>query len=360
MRQRISIPTIAALFCGLLLGSVPHTRAFAQTPEATPQNRPIDPSLDAADADATDHEGRWKRTIEAALLSEQFDDLDRMADQYRRNKTLLPGGDWRLRVFYEALDAPQATDKDYADHLEHLRKWMQLRPESITARVALAISLTRWAWVGRTNATADKVTPEGWQLFNQRATEAQSVLQGAAEMHTMCPQWFSEAMIVGLALDWDSHRMEDIFDRAVQFEPDYPYFYRERANYLLPKWDGQPNDATNFAQRQADKLGGDLGDRMYFEIATAILRRGNGNLTAFVQQMDWARIQRGYAILTTQAGTSLRVQNQLAFMAYKFKDANVAKQQFALIGDQWSRGVWKQRLFFERARDWSTGHNSWP
>lgn len=360
MRQRKSFLTLAAMACGLLLGSFPPSSLHAQAPAVTLQNRPIADSLDDADADAAQHEGRWKRTIEAALLSEQFDDLDRMADQYRREKTLLPGGEWRLRLFYEALDAPQATEKDYVDHLEHLRHWMQARPESITARVALATSLTRWAWVGRTNATADKVTPEGWQLFHQRAAEAQAVLEGSAEMHTMCPQWYSEMMTVGLALEWDSRRMEELFNRAVQFEPDYPYFYRARANYLLPKWNGEPNDATNFAKRQADHLGGDLGDRMYFEIATAILHRGNGNLAPFVQHMDWPRIQRGYAVLVAQSGSSRKIQNQLAFMAYKFNDVAVARQQFASIGDQWSLGVWKQRNFFDRVRDWSNGQTSWP
>jgi hypothetical protein len=70
--------------------------------------------------------------------------------------------------------------------------------------------------------------------------------------------------------------------------------------------------------------------------------------------MDWDRIQRGYRALGAQYGTSHRTINELAFMAYKFHDATVARQQFALIGDKWSRGVWRDRKLFDRARDWST------
>jgi hypothetical protein len=42
------------------------------------------------------------RSIESDLMREKFDDLDNMADRYRREKSRLPGGEWRLRLFYAA------------------------------------------------------------------------------------------------------------------------------------------------------------------------------------------------------------------------------------------------------------------
>src|SRR5271170_1337142 len=80
------------------------------------------------------HEGPWIRSIESALIAENFDVLDQMASQYRTEKSRLPGGDWRLRRFYAALDAPQQTDKGTQDHLAHLQNWIAQHPESITAR----------------------------------------------------------------------------------------------------------------------------------------------------------------------------------------------------------------------------------
>ncbi len=50
-----------------------------------------------------------------------------------------------------------------------------------------------------------------------------------------------------------------------------------------------------------------------------------------------------------------KLQNQLAFMAWKYRDTKVG-QQFAAIGDKWSRGVWGEKQRFDRARDWSNGH----
>jgi hypothetical protein len=92
---------------------------------------------------------QWKRSIESDLISEKFDDLDHMADQYRREKSRMPGGDWRLWIFYEALNPSHQTEQRASDHVAHLEHWVQRRPESITARVALAAGIVRLASADR-------------------------------------------------------------------------------------------------------------------------------------------------------------------------------------------------------------------
>ncbi len=330
----------------LLLGTIFLLVAFST---ARAQN--ADPQTSSADDDDARSLTQWTHSVESSLIEEKFVDLDRMADQYRREKTRLPGGEWRLRVFYEALDAPHQTDQDTRDHIAHLEHWVQQRPDSITARVALATSLDRWAWVARGHTYADKVTPEGWQLFEERMKQSQSTLEAATSLGTMCPQWYSEMMAVGLAQGWDGARMKDVFDRGIQFEPGYYYLYKQYANYLLPKWYGHAGDASAFAKSSADNVGGSAGDLLYFQIATALIKRGDDSFP--IHEMDWDRIQHGYQALSTQSGTSRGTMNRLAYLAYKFKDATVARQQFEIIGDRWSRGVWGSRELFDRARDWA-------
>jgi hypothetical protein len=313
-------------------------------------------STGADDEEFVRNQEQWTHSIESSLIDEKFADLDRMADQYRREKTRLPGGEWRLRLFYEALDAPRQTDQDTRDHITHLEHWVQQRPDSITARVALATSLHRWAWVARGHSYADKVTPEGWKLFNERMKQSQSTLEAAASVSAMCPQWYSEMMAVGLAQSWDAARMKEIFDRGIQFEPGYYYLYLQYANYLLPKWDGHSGDSSAFAKSSADGVGGSAGDILYFQIATVLIKRGDDSFP--VHEMDWDRIQHGYQALSAQYGTSRRTMNQLAFMAYKVKDVTVARQQFEAIGDHWARGVWGGRELFDRARDWARASTS--
>ena len=190
---------------------------FPALPAAHGQQRQLLAAPNAGAEDISDKEKSMVREIRADVVAEQFDDIDRLADELRHSKARWAGGDFKLRSLYKALDDPRLTDKDTADHLEHLRHWMTERPESITARIALATSLHRWAWVARGSGTADTVTAEGWRLFGERIKESQTVLDSARDMKVMDPQWYSEEMTVGLAQGWDGRKMKDLFDRAVQF-----------------------------------------------------------------------------------------------------------------------------------------------
>ncbi|HXE09445.1 MAG TPA: DUF4034 domain-containing protein [Acidobacteriaceae bacterium] len=303
-------------------------------------------------------ESRWVRTIRTDLIEGRYAELDAMADQYRASKARALSGAWRLRQFYSVLDQPAQSDKDFVDHIEHLRQWMETRPNSITARVALATSLHRWAWVARGSGYAATVTPEGWKLFNERVNEARVVLEGSANMQPMCPQWFSEMMTVSLALNWDADKERDIFERGIRFEPEYFYLYQQYANYLLPKWDGEPGQASAFAKDSADKLGGEEGDIVYYHVATVLISRHNKNFP--LQEMDWKRIRNGGEAILAKYGQSRTVANWLAYLAYQYRDAAEAQKEFALIGDEWGRGVWIQRNYFNQARDWAQGRTQWP
>ncbi len=331
--------------------------AFILTiPKSLPaQTASAQPAI-ASENDDADLIGQSRtRLIETDLVEEKFDELDRMAAKFRNEKTRSRGGEWTLAYFYGSLDKPELTDRDSLDHLEHLRHWIDQRPDSITARVALATSLHRWAWVARTNGAADKVTPEGWRQFNERIKESLSVLGAAANLHERCPQWYSEMMVVGLAQGWDEARMREIFEQGIQYEPGYFVLYKQFANYLLPKWDGKPGDATAFAKASADTVGGEVGDQIYFHIANAII--GKNGSSFGVHEMDWPRIQRGYQSLTAQYGTTRWLKNKIAFLAWKFHDSAFARQQFDLIGDRWERDVWRDRQRFDRARDWARSHS---
>jgi hypothetical protein len=300
----------------------------------------------------------WSQQLEAKLVAEKFGDLDQIADQLRRDKTRVRGGDWKLALFYNVLDRPLLNDKDSVEHLEHLRHWMNARPESITARIALARSLHRWAWVARGNGFANTLTPQMVQLFTERSQESLAVLEGSEKLGVNDPEWFLQMMSAGVALEWDNAKMKSIFDRGVALEPGFFYLYTNYANYLLPKWYGKPGDSSAFARESADRIGGDDGDILYFRIATILVKRGDGNFP--VDELDWHRILHGYTMLNQTYGTTNGHVNQLAFMAYKFGDKEVAQQQFSIIGNRWSLGVWRDKQFFDRIRDWASNHTSWP
>jgi hypothetical protein len=294
---------------------------------------------------------QWERDLQANLIAEKFDVLDTTADHLRSEKTRLTGGQWQLRQFYGALDAPQQSEQDSAEHIAHLEQWVNQRPNSITAHVALATALTRWAWVARGHGYGSTVTPEGWRLFQERMSKARVVLESSQNLSAMCPQWYSAMLMVGTAQGWGAARMSKVLEDGIQFEPGYYYLYVQYANYLLPKWYGQPGSASKFASTSADAVGGEGGDILYFQIGADLIKRGNDEFP--VREMDWERLQRGYEAIAAHYGVGRYQENQLAFMAWKFQDSAVARQQFALLGETWNRTVWPNRSYFDRARDWA-------
>jgi hypothetical protein len=84
-------------------------------------------------------------TVTSILREQKFAELDCLADQARSGKERLAGGLWKLHVIYAGLREPvphrvHATQADWTGHLQRLQSWVKLRPESITARVALALA----------------------------------------------------------------------------------------------------------------------------------------------------------------------------------------------------------------------------
>jgi hypothetical protein len=294
---------------------------------------------------------QWQRDLQADLIAEKFESLDITASHLRSEKVRLAGGQWQLRSFYSVLDAPQQSEQDSTDHIAHLRHWMSARPNSITARVALATALTRWAWVARGDGYAKTVTPEGWRLFHERIQEAQAILEGAQKLPDKCPEWYDAMLSVGRAQGWDFERMNKLLADGTQLEPGYYYLYMNFVWNLLPKWHGRVGQAAEFARTSADAIGGDGGDILYFQIGTTLIKLGDDEFDA--HEMDWQRLQRGYRALISQFGPSTYPENQLAYMAWRFQDSGAASQQFALIGESWSRMVWQDRKHFDRARDWA-------
>jgi hypothetical protein len=325
---------------------------FSLTAAPLAHAQQVSPAAQLPGEDSSEDQG-FKSQLRSLLVAEKFDEIDRMADEFRHNHTRVKNGEWKLNALYEALDQPRLSDQDTLDHLAHLHKWVAERPESMTARLALATSLHRWAWVARGNGMANTVSAENWKLFEERHMESLRVLEAAEKLPTRDPQLYLKLMDVGVATGWDKSKMRSLMDQGLAIEPEYFYFQRKFANYLLPKWYGELGDSARFAREAADRLGGERGDQMYYYIAGVLLKRGDGDFPA--SQLDWQRIQRGFHSIGATFGNSMGMQNHLAFMAYKFHDTNVALAQFSVIGDRWEPGVWRDRKYFDRIRDWAHG-----
>lgn len=292
----------------------------------------------------------YRAQMRELLAQENFVALDAEAVDVRSSKARFTGGAWKLHVFYNSVESPALpvpTDADWEKHILLLKRWVAASPESITARITLAHAYLSYAFFARGNGVASTVTSSGWKLFKARTAEAKAALDSAQSLSEKCPEWYLALLGVGLRQDWNKEQQAEIYRQASEFEPEYYQFYVSYANYLQPKWDGAPGDAAKMAEEVADRVGGERGDFVYFEIAQYVAAGGN---KPEIKKFSWARVQSGHVALEHLYGSTYTDLNQYAMLAYRFKDVPMAQKLFTRIGNHWNSGVWKTRQNFKTAR----------
>src|SRR5882724_5403664 len=111
--------------------------AARQTTQTSAQNQgPPHISTDPGQKDAD----QYLADVEGLFNREQFDALDKMAQEVRASKNRFRGGGWKLHTIYAGLTTPvvpppaKPTDEDWKAHLSRLQRWIASRPGSITPR----------------------------------------------------------------------------------------------------------------------------------------------------------------------------------------------------------------------------------
>jgi hypothetical protein len=86
----------------------------------------------------------YKAAIRRLFAAGEFAGLDCIANTARTSKASFAEGRWKLNVFYWAIAQPEghATEDDWNAHLKILNRWVAAKPQSVTARVALANAYT--------------------------------------------------------------------------------------------------------------------------------------------------------------------------------------------------------------------------
>ena len=305
------------------------------------------PGLDVDDSTNADAPKVYEAAVSQLLAAENFDALDCIADSARASKARMAGGMWKIHMFYFGLAQPagHATEEDWQAHFARLKRWMAAHPESVTPIVAAADAYIAYADDARGDDTANTVTVSGWRLFGERLQLAQDMVDRAAKNPIKDPELLLAQIGIAWSQGWEKPQMAALVKSAAKFEPAYYYYYRIYATYLLPKWYGDEGDTPKFITQVSDKISGDEGDIIYFQVAVSQLCHCGGDQDS-VKTFSWPRIQRGFAAQERRSGPSLYNMNQVAFMAIMYRDYLFADKQFQRIGDRWVADVWHDHDWF--------------
>jgi hypothetical protein len=288
-------------------------------------------------------------SVRSLLNQEDFDRLEQIATEARTTKARFTGGDWKLRHFYSVTEDPgskSAPDITWMNHIERLKRWAAAKPQSVTPLVALGSAYLWFGWKARGQGLAKTVPADSWKLFFERAQQAREVLEQAEGLPTKDPQLYSSLQWVAQAQNWSRSQVDVLLDQEMLTEPLYINFHLGRINLLMPNWGGKANEAEDFAQNLADRIGADEGNFLYFRIAAAM----NCCYSRDQLALSWERVKLGFAALERLYGSTNDLRNRMAFMAVRQKDSAFAQQMFARIGNDWSSAVWGMKERFDSAK----------
>ena len=328
---------------------------------ATCEQNPLlamDGHLIKAQLDMNDPCQHWY-FVHNLLGSEKWDELDTFVSKERSTKVRFAGGGWKLKASYDALSFPfrseesePPTDAEWQALVDRLSRWSAARPDSITARVALAKSYLAYAWAARGVEFSDLVKDDAMQLFNQRVDKADDILAQAHRLPAKCPEWYEVALEAARAEGSDMAEQDRLLEAATSFEPLYYYYYQEHAFALLPRWYGEAGDSERFAEQIANRIGGKQGAIIYFEVAVTLDCSACSGIDepSLFQLMSWERIKQGYAALVELYGTGAYQLNEFARLALNAKDQRLAAELFLEIGEHGVVDAWGSRRVFLEER----------
>jgi hypothetical protein len=334
----------------------------SSTPNKTLATQPASISSVNEDLNATmtvlaeRDETAYSTRLRTQLEQERFKVLDDVAAAERTGRTHFPGGAWKLHTFYAAIESPKgklpATEAEWADFLDQMKRWTAQQPDSITAQVSLAYAYLHYARQTRASGMdGTDATQEGKRLLDERLKLAETLLNQSYNLPAKCPEWYFVMLQVGRTKGWEIEDLTTLFQRAIAFDPEYYYYYQEQALNLTPKWRGKPGDTEKFAEETANRAGSKAGNILYWQITQSIL--GNRDLADMPQQFSWSRAQLGYQAMVDQYGVSPIRQNQHAQMAAKFGDYMVTDETLTQIGDRWDERTWSSREYFDKIKTWA-------
>jgi hypothetical protein len=335
--------SVALLVLGLLLGS-----GTAQA------DQPSEPIVDV------------RGDVEQMLMAGRTNELDAIADNYRTSRVRTRGGWWALQVFYEWLTPFAGARADcgcgqdiskvtFDDKRKALEAWLERRPNSVTARVALANLWRLRAWQLRGGASAKDTSEAAWQGFRDSMKLADETL--AAVPATDDPMVYFIEMNMAVVSDDPRARLRSLYFHASGAFPTFPPYATQYYSYMLERWFGEPGESAAFAASLLTKPGGDQGAIDYVAVAAAAAMASSLGVDDVLRWsgIDYDTLIKAYSARQRAVGLTNRDWNVLLFYAVAMRDKKGANFALKHVAGDWDREIFTQSLI-----DWVTGWSqSW-
>lgn len=286
------------------------------------------------------------------LLTRKFGELDAIAATLRHHPQpsdpLQPQR--ALGRFYDAFTSLHTGGEE--ERLSALREWVETRPESFTARIALSGALGEAAWSKRGYGYMSAVTATGVAGYQRLMEEAVAILRSVGkEAETDTEYWVVRASLAGQLGHED---VREVGRRGLALHPD-SRIAGMTANFLHPDWGGSTEEILTFADEAARLTYETLGDALYAHLAA---RFENTQEVRDLKErgFDWVRVRKGFEDAFQRNPGWLPSYHRFAWLARQRDDQVVAYALFQRPQLEWYEGatdIWLSRESYEYAREWA-------
>lgn len=212
-----------------------------------------------------------KETIQKLLEEKQFDKLDSIAEDIRKNRKVLDDGWTELGFFYKNLVDDYGSEKEIVRLINVFEEWEKAYPKSPTPLVALSKLYRSYAWAARGSGWASSVSKEKWDLVYERTKKAYEYVNNEIAEKDIRSYLEKIENIRVLGGTDVKKKAYEVLDKSISIDPDYDPPYAAMANLLLERWYGDNRyEMINFVKKYSEKRKGIGGSILYISTLLSI------------------------------------------------------------------------------------------
>jgi hypothetical protein len=299
--------------------------------------------------------------LEQMLSRGEFDKLEGLASEYRSTQAPTLGGYWALYAFYKNVAGfrgdgcgcgNDTSDAAFEDKHKQLELWLTAKPQSLTARVALANMWISYAWTRRGGGFSGQTNDAQWGGYFEGLARADNILSGidpAAD-----PMVLLNEMKTAERSGNQRARLDELYVHATNAFPTFIPYYTNRYLALQERWHGRPGEAKEYIQSLLRSPGGEEGKILYAAVAESALKFERAKFELLeTSGVSYGQLIGAYAARQRAVGLTDHDWNALMYFAAAAQDRNGIMFIAKKIGDKWEPELWGSKDNFDTWVNWS-------
>ncbi len=312
------------------------------------------PSVTFSDELATRKE--IESNVKSLFMSEQFHELDFIAEQYRTEEERTSSGLWKLTIFYYGFNrfaTENIKNEEYWEAINKIAdKWIKESPNSPSALIAKGIILKQYAWKFRGVSFSNEVPIDAWKPFKENLRIAYKHMLDNKRIASNDPHWYELTARILTGLNVDGDTFEKLINQGIDKYPNYYQLYFASMDYYSPKWHGNDLKIEKFANSSAKRTQSTEGMGMYARIYWYAYKSQYGARLFIDSELDWEKMRKGFFDVIETYPDSWNIQN-FAFFSCLAKDKETTWMLLNKMNGPVINRAWKKLEYYDYCRAFS-------